>query len=460
MLRQTADRYPHAVPPVPRDRPSAASAPDPVLPLLLFGLLGMMVLAPVMTSGDGSGVSGGEGSPLRQALYLGLFVAIHLHVGVPREPRRLLSLPVSLTLLVAWCAASLTWAVDPDVAGRRLVLTLMIMLSLFTTVRHLGHARALAVMRLVMIVVLVANYAAVVAWPSVGIHQVPDATDFDPDLVGNWRGVLMQKNFTGAFCALTVLAFVLDAGRIGRWLRAGVIGLTLFFLYETHSKTSMGLLVLALGMGLLYRTYDPRLRGIVVPTLVIALAVVGALIVLNWDALMEPLKDPRAFTGRSQIWPVVGAYARDHWLFGSGFGSFWQIGPASPVYLYVSPKSWVAHLGNGHNGYLDLFAQIGVPGLVLAVATTIVWPIGRILLSVTIDRRTGALLIASIVFCAAHNLTESSLLDRDAIVQVFLMLVLAMAYEATRIRPVAPGRAPAQAPAHSTPANPYQVTAG
>lgn len=444
MLHQTADRLASLPPVLPRaPGVTPARRGDVTLAVLLFGLLGLMLLAPVMTGPNAAGGPGGEGSPLRQALYLALFAAIHLHVGVPRQPRRLFSLPLGLTLLVAWCAASLAWAVDPDVAARRLGLTVVIMLCVFTTVRHLGHARTLAVMRLAMIVTLVANYLAVMAWPTVGIHQVPDALDFDPDLVGNWRGVLMQKNFTGAVCALTLIAFVFDAGRIRPWLRAAVLGLTLVFLVETHSKTSMGLLVVALGSGVLYRAYAPRLRGLVLPFLILALALVGAAVVLDWDALMEPLRDPRAFTGRAQIWPVVGAYVRDHWLTGAGFGSFWQIGPMSPVYEYVSPRSWVAKLGNGHNGYLDLLAQIGAPGLALAVLTTILWPLGRILASTTLDRRTGALLVASLVFCAAHNLTETSLLDRDAIVQVLLMLVLAMTDAATRARsrslPSSPG---------------------
>jgi len=40
-----------------------------------------------------------------------------------------------------------------------------------------------------------------------------------------------------------------------------------------------------------------------------------------------------------------------------------------------------------------------------------------------------------LVFCAGHNMTESSLLDRDAIVQVFLMFTIALIHLETRPPP-------------------------
>jgi hypothetical protein len=44
----------------------------------------------------------------------------------------------------------------------------------------------------------------------------------------------------------------------------------------------------------------------------------------------------------------------------------------------------------------------------------------------SLDRSRAGLLLACIWFCIGHNLTESSLFDRDATVHVFLMLSIAL----------------------------------
>jgi O-antigen ligase len=118
-------------------------------------------------------------------------------------------------------------------------------------------------------------------------------------------------------------------------------------------------------------------------------------------------------------------FVADNWL-GSGYGSFWNIGPLSPIFTYAGNNGWITRIASGHNGYLDVAAQIGIPGLLLAVIVLILLPIYTLLTNDQIDRSRGALLIASLIFCAGHNVTESTLLDRDMFVQVYLMLTLAL----------------------------------
>jgi O-antigen ligase len=93
------------------------------------------------------------------------------------------------------------------------------------------------------------------------------------------------------------------------------------------------------------------------------------------DSLSAAFASPDALTGRVQIWPVLIAYSRDHWMQGSGYGSFWNIGGASPAYEYATGR--VSTIASGHNGYLDLLAPIGVPGLLLVSATANVVPARR-----------------------------------------------------------------------------------
>jgi O-antigen ligase len=158
-----------------------------------------------------------------------------------------------------------------------------------------------------------------------------------------------------------------------------------------------------------------------------------------WDEMLGPFQRKDALTGRVEIWPYLFNYAKDHPFTGSGYGSFWNIGENSPVYQYT--KNWVSELGNGHNGYIDLLVQIGVPGLVLAVIATIISPAVRLLSTNVAGRSQLALLVAMLVFCAGHNMTESSLLERDTIIEVFLMFTIALTGVVTR-RSSKPVRAP------------------
>jgi O-antigen ligase len=83
-------------------------------------------------------------------------------------------------------------------------------------------------------------------------------------------------------------------------------------------------------------------------------------------------------------------------------------------------------LGNGHNGYLDLALQVGVPGMVLVTFAAIVWPLLRLFSSRIASPARRALIVAVVIFCAGHNITETSLFDRDMIVHVFLMFAIAL----------------------------------
>jgi O-antigen ligase len=207
-------------------------------------------------------------------------------------------------------------------------------------------------------------------------------------------------------------------------LRLAVILATSYFLYRTGSKTSMGVLVAAIGIGAIYSLYNPRYRALLLPGAMLAVASAILWIYLHIDQIVAPLYSQTALTGRVQIWAVQIGYAQDHPLLGAGYGSFWNIGETSPVYQYG--RGWVRDLASGHNGYLDLLAQIGFPGLILALLAVFILPAARLFTSQTVRRSRGAMLLAMIVFGAGHNLTEASLMDRDTIVQLFLMFAVAL----------------------------------
>ena len=369
----------------------------------------------------------GEGNPMRQFVYFSCALVTAWAARPLSKPDRLLALPFVLIVALAWCWLSLSWSGVPGISLRRLLLTTILMWTIFMITRQVGYHRTLGIMRLSLTGILIACYVASIAFPSFGVHQMDDLAD--PGIVGSWRGVMLQKNFAGATCAITVLLFLFDARQLSRLARWGVIAAALYYLYRTNSKTSAGILAFSIASGWLYLRYNPAYRALLIPAVSIIAVALFLASESYWNLIEAPFHTKDAFTGRVQIWPVLMEYAKDHWLGGSGYGAFWNIGGTTPIYQYTS--GWITGITSGHNGYLDLLIQIGFPGLILVVVATLIWPLVKLLGSRTIAKPTGALCVSMLLFCAGHNLTESSLFDRDQILQVFLTFTLAFIWRET-----------------------------
>lgn len=387
--------------------------------LICFVLLGPISSSPLTTQGEAELT--GEGSVLRQIFYAAAFgMALICSMGL-KPSGQLRLIPISILLVLAWSAASLAWSINPGIAIRRLGLTAIIIFSIFLLVEKTGYERTVSALRISLVLLLLANYVAVLGWPVPSIHQ---ATEADPSIVGAWHGILPQKNFAGTVCAFAVLFFVFDAKAISRLLRVAVIVAASYFLYRSESKTSMILLLLSLGLGVISSRYNPynRLLLLLSMAAVLSAGAIGGY--QYWDVIAAPFDNEDTLTGRVQIWPLLLEYWRDHWLTGSGFGSFWNIGGTEPISAYT--EGWIAEITSGHNGYLDLLVQIGLPGLVLVIVATILAPVWKFMSSKRLDPARRSLLLAIFFFAVWHNLTESSLFDRDATVHVFLILTIAL----------------------------------
>jgi hypothetical protein len=70
----------------------------------------------------------------------------------------------------------------------------------------------------------------------------------------------------------------------------------------------------------------------------------------------------------------------------------------------------------------------------------LVLPLVKLLSSRTLPRGDGSLIMAIVLFVAGHNLTESSLFERDVVTQVYLIFAIALLAQHT-------GRLASSAPA-------------
>lgn len=391
--------------------------------IVAFGaLLILSLLGPLMTFADKTDV---QAQLIRQVCYIAIFLVTLWAVRAPHALQRVLVVPWPVIIALAWCWLSMIWAIAPPYALKRVFLLTLVTWSIFILVRHLGYSTSLAIARVVLVVLLATNWLTVFNFPLVGIHQLDEAGD--SGLIGDWRGLMQHKNGAGLTCALTVLLFTFDPGRIPKAIRIVVIGAAGVFLWFTHSRTSIGACAAALLVGTLYSYYDYRWRGFVIGALTVC-TILGALIqnVFSDPFMQTVFQNKATLSGRTVIWDALWQYYKVAPVFGAGYGSFWDIGPDSPIFQFG--HDWVVTVSTGHNGYLDLLITIGPIGLALCVFAAIIWPMLRLLNWRRNDAAKGALLLSLIVFVIGHNGTESSLFYRDAIGQVFLMFAVSLVF--------------------------------
>ena len=286
------------------------------------------------------------------------------------------------------------------------------MLSALLSVDTIGADRAFKLWRIVLVGVLLVNWISI---PLVAVAKhLPG--EVDPALVGNWRGLYGHKNIAGAVCALTVILFLFSHNGKRNWIGVLVALAAIGFLVMTKSKTSMGILPLALAAGWIYQIAwrDSLSRAIVAIAVLLLLLGVGLFALLDADAIVHTLENPAEFTGRSAIWVAELHYIRDHPLLGAGFGTFADTGGVSPLHDYIG-GSWVEAVSHGHNGYLQLLVTVGGVGFALAMAALLLPPL-RSFWDLNWDGGPfRPLLFVIFVFTVLHNVDELDLVEGDGV---------------------------------------------
>src|SRR5206468_4109218 len=108
------------------------------------------------------------------------------------------------------------------------------------------------------------------------------------------------------------------------------------------------------------------------------------------------------FSERTRIWHSVAVRANEHLWFGHGYGAFWT-GPAGAKAI----AELRLRINHGHNGALDLYAELGIVGL-LVVLLPVAWATLAAVRHAL--RAAGPACVwpaTSVVFFVASNLGES-----------------------------------------------------
>jgi O-antigen ligase len=368
-------------------------------------------------------VLNGGGDLARQVAYLLDFALIAIAVVRRGGRRALQAFPPLYVLLLCWCLMSALWSPDPGITLRRGTLLCMVSASVMLSVHSIGPSRALQLLCYVV--------AAVVAIDLLSVVLVPQArhlaSGIEPQLAGDWRGVHGHKNVAGAlYSNIALVALFLAWATRSRW--AVVLAFaSCIFLVGTNSKSSLGIFPFALLAGTIYylASRNTLNRKRVLVGLALGVTIMLAGLCIWWDPLTLSLRDPALFTGRAAIWQAEWAYISDHFLLGSGFGSFSYTGKTSPLHNYIG-SAWTGSVANGHQGYLELLVAVGVPGFVLMLVSLFFEPLVLFGRRSRLSPSCRALLFSLFFFFFVHNFMESNFLNTDDSEWVIFLLAITL----------------------------------
>lgn len=295
-------------------------------------------------------------STIAQAIILSVLVVL---VWIKRgEVARALKNMLPYMLILALCAVSALWSEYPFPTLRRSVtLASCVFFGTYCYVTF-GLRGTVALLGRTTVVLALLSLLTFVLLPSVGRE-----TAFGYE--GAMRGVFPQKNTMGEamLLAISCYLFQLIDGSKSPLAALSAIGLLLLSIVIAQSATSLLLAMIVIAVGLIfYSARSWRLRWIVVYGFVLVASLILIVVVFDSDALFAVLNRDPSFTGRLPLWQMsFKAIMLRPWL-GYGYSGFWNQDSTIVQYIWWA-LDWQAP--SAHNGYLDIWLQIGLIGLAL-----------------------------------------------------------------------------------------------
>jgi len=366
-------------------------------------------------------------SPLDEAFFGILFIAA-LGVLVYRGPRVLNLLKANGPILIyfVFCLLSVLWSDSPGVAFKRAIKAVLdpAMILIVLTDRQPLAALSRLFSRTAFILVpfslLYCKY-----YPALG-------RTYDP-----WTGRQLFTGLTTDKNMLGVITYVLLLGALWRFLtllrseevpshrvrslfaQGTLLALGIYLLITADSVTSKVSFTVGTLLMLAMSSRFIRRHTVAIHTLVLLLIVTvsAPLFLGGGGGAVQALGRDATFSGRRDIWAGVIRLAPNP-LIGAGFESFW-----SPIVRQKLSESVVGQdLNEAHNGYIEVYLELGWVGLTL-MAFMLIHGYRRSMATFRRDPSWGGMLIAFIVSAMVYNLTEAGFRMMDPI-WIFLLLAI------------------------------------
>jgi O-antigen ligase len=375
------------------------------------------------------------------------------------RPRRALETVKSNLLLIAVFAlplVSTVWSVDPGTTFRRAAALAMTGAFCIYIAQRLSPQEFLRRLLLALFIGGVLSLLYTIADPRNAIEHSMINT-------GSWKGVYGHKAILGRIAAVAVTVSVYVRPRYTwEWpMRWATIAIFLFLSIKSQSRASWLMMMGGFAFMILIAVLrNKRLSSGIKLSIFLALGFcVLAAVAVFFDLIHAEMGRDETFSGRTSLWTGAIAVAKaSHPILGAGYRAFWTDAGAGGVREYV--LDWARLPGHGHNGYLDVWLDLGIPGVLLFAAFVFVtiWRLARRVLREPGEPAWAAFSIFFFVFLL-NNLSVTVAFKHTDIAWIFAVLACLYTHSCITARlpvfprlRVAPRRAPS--PLYAAPPQP------
>lgn len=322
-----------------------------------------------------------------------------------------------LLFLIGIALASIFWSEAPSITLRRSVaLTGTTLFGVYFATRY-SLKEQLHMLAWALGIAAVSSFVLSLAFPTYGImHEVH---------VGGWRGVYIQKNVLGLMMVLSTLVFLLIAISSSkyRYLTWTGFGLSVGLILLSTSKSSLVLILTLLVLLPLYRVlrWNPSRMLLFFISVAIAFGSIATSIFSNLNTVLGALGRDATLTGRTNIWAaVLDMIWQRPWL-GYGYSGFWLGLEGKSAYVWYAIH-WTAP--HSHNGFLDLWVELGLLGLLVYVISFLICCYRAVTLARATKTSHGLWSLMFLTLAFLSNFSESTILKQN---HIFWVLYVAVA---------------------------------
>ena len=386
------------------------------------------------------------GLPFMEVIWSGLYlVVLFFLIKEARGFSRLLLRGWPFLLLLAMCLLSISWSDAKGLTARRSVaLVATTVTGVYLAIRYSFNEQLKLLVRLAKIsIVLSLIFGALHLGTSVDslsghtqgllleqnsllsiVYDVLPVQELFEVWSEPWYGIFIQRNSLGIMMALCIVVLLLWS-RLEpeeKWSAYPWAGLSFFLLFLSGSLTGflslVGVLVVAWLLRYMRRNPARARRILIAGVGVTAIALY--FVAYHFATVAAFFDRDVTLTGRTTVWGASLILGMDHPWIGHGFNAFW-LGDEGPSGEVRKLSGW--DVPSAHNGYLEIWLDLGLWGLVAVLLGFALYFWKSIRFFLNGEGWEGFWPVLYLAFLALINLAQSALVSPNAFFWILYVVI-------------------------------------
>ena len=313
----------------------------------------------------------------------------------------------SLVFFVSFCCFSVLWSSNVKATVQGIVGLVGVMCFGFALFGKCKDSIPFLIANTIFVYALLSLPLFLFGSPSVIHNSELTSVAFNSPLERAFSALTGHKNLLGTMAGISAAIFYSlsrEKKRFSYFLKFAILLLTLLLAKASTSLIGLAGAICAFEIAF-RRTGGARKLSVFVVTSLVCSLLVFSVLSVYWINILEMLGENATLSSRTRIWELVLSIAMKSPFIGNGYAAFWA--DDGLAFLQSSRAFFGVTFRQSHNGFIDIFAQAGVVGLLLGLLLVGVgfvqsYKIGRY-------SSNGMALWIGLVFIIINNLGEANL---------------------------------------------------